>query len=115
MTAVLVALGAVVGAPLRLVIDRIVHRLGARPLMWGTLVVNVVGSFVLGWVAAAATGRVELGLGLGFCGAFTTFSTFAFETLHLVEAGHRRHAVLNVALSLVLGLAAVSAGWALGS
>jgi len=114
MAALLVAVGAVFGAPLRLIVDRLIHRWSGRPLLWGTLTVNVVGSFVLGWVAAAATGAVASGLGIGFCGAFTTFSTFGFETLHLWESGRRGLAVMNVVLSLVLGLAAVSVGWVIG-
>ena len=79
--------------------------------MWGTLVVNVVGSFVLGVVAAGGASQVHTVVGIGFCGSFTTFSTFGFETLHLFESGQRRLAVSNVALSIVLGLAAVSLGW----
>ncbi len=114
MAALLVALGAAFGAPLRLIVDRLVHRWSGRPLLWGTLTVNVVGSFILGWVAATATGAVASGVGIGFCGAFTTFSTFGFETLHLWEGGRRSLAVANVVLSVVLGLAAVSLGWMIG-
>lgn len=115
MTALLVALGAGVGAPLRLVVDRLVQRWSGRPLLWGTLLVNVAGSFTLGWVAAATTGAAAIGLGVGFCGAFTTFSTFSFETLHLWESNRRLLAVTNVVLSVALGLAAVSLGWLAGS
>jgi len=114
MNALLVAVGAVFGAPLRLVVDRLVQHWSGRPLLWGTLAVNVFGSFVLGWTAAAAKGALAVALGIGFCGAFTTFSTFGFETLHLWETRQRRLAVINVVLSLVLGLAAVSLGWAIG-
>ena len=79
--------------------------------MWGTLAVNIVGSLVLGVVAAGGAGEVRTVVGIGFCGSFTTFSTFGFETLHLFESGQRRLAASNVALSVVLGLAAVSLGW----
>ena len=100
MTALLVALGAAVGAPARLLVSRAVP--GPR----GTLVVNVVGSLLLGLVAAAAPASYAL-VGVGFCGALTTFSTFALET---VEGAGWRY----VALSTVLCLAAAAGGLALG-
>ena len=84
------------------------------------MTVNLSGSFVLGVVLGAA-GHVAAGahaallLGTGFCGAFTTFSTFAFETVRLIEEHELRYAVVNVAVSLLLGCLLASAGWWLGT
>lgn len=112
MIPLLVVLGAAVGAPLRYLTDRAVQaRLGAP---WGTFVVNVVGSFVLGAVVGAAASPAVLALvGTGFCGALTTYSTFGWETVELGRDGRRAAAVLNALGSVAAGLAAASLGLAL--
>jgi len=120
MTVVLVLVGGAVGAPLRYLTDLLVQARHDSILPWGTLTVNVVGSFVLGIVAAAvavggAPGWVMTLLGTGFCGALTTFSTFGFETVRLIEEGSLLEALVNVVASLAAGLAAAAAGWALVS
>lgn len=107
-----------IAAPLRYVVDGLVGDRTDAVLPWGILVVNVGGSFVLGLVTGLALhhglGRTpRLVIGTGFCGAFTTFSTFTYETVRLLEVGRRREALANVALSLALGLAAAAAGLAL--
>ncbi|MGW0605771.1 fluoride efflux transporter CrcB [Streptomyces sp. NPDC002644] len=121
MNWLLVIAGALVGAPLRFLTDRLV-RLRLRPgavFPWGTLVVNVGGSLALGLltgaVAAGAAGeRLGLLLGTGLCGALTTYSTFSWETLRLAEDGSPLLAVLNVLGTLTAGLGAMYAGVALG-
>lgn len=119
MTALMVVLGAAVGAPLRYLVDLAVQSLHTSLMPWGTVTVNVVGSFVLGVVAGlAADGglppeTVAL-LGTGFCGALTTFSTFGYEVDVLVRRGVPWTAAGYVALSLGAGMAAVVAGYALG-
>jgi CrcB protein len=102
----LVGVGGVCGAIARhLVGERVPDRFA------GTLVVNVCGSFALGVVLAAPVDdALLLALGTGFCGAFTTFSTFAFETVRLFETGHRRRALVNAAGTLVAAVLAVTAG-----
>lgn len=114
MTWLAFASGAAIGAPLRFLLDDLVEvrHDAARP--YGTLVVNALGSLILGAVAALAlrgriTSDVETVIGVGFTGALTTFSTFAVETVRLVEAGAMEEAVKNVALhaSVSIGLAAV--------
>lgn len=81
----------------------------------GTLAVNLSGSFLLGLLAGAAVdGDARLLLGLGAIGSYTTFSTWMLETQRIEAAGKRRIAVLNIALSIVIGLAAVALGRALG-
>lgn len=112
---ILVALAGSVGAPARYLLDDLVRSRipGDRP--WGTFVVNMVGSLLLGIVTGLSVDG-HLGdtathaLGIGFCGAFTTFSTFSYESVRLVEAGDTAGAVVNVVGSLVVGLAAAAAG-----
>jgi len=112
--ALLVALGAGVGAPSRHLTNQLLRtRFGATPTA-GTLSVNVIGSFVLGLLAGAGIDGAGWALiGVGFCGAYTTFSTLALELWVAFEDRRHRHAVTNVTLSLVLGLAAAYAGLAL--
>ncbi len=107
MTALLVALGAAFGAPLRLLaghyLDRRTH--------WGTLLVNLTGSALLGWlVGDAVTGHPLALLGTGFCGAFTTYSALAVQS-----ANRGGVAGLVYAVGTVVGcLGAAGAGYALG-
>ncbi len=116
MTWLLIAVGGLVGAPSRYLLDTAVSsQLHRSAVPWGTMLVNICGSFVLGVLAGAtvADGRVFAVVGTGFCGAFTTFSTFAWEAFALAEDGRPRAALVTVALGLVLGLAAAAAGYAL--
>lgn len=116
MTLLLVMLGAAVGSPSRWLLDQSISSRDARSFPLGTWTVNVVGSLLLGVVLAAYTfgpAPVELValLGAGFCGGFTTFSTFGLETIRLVESGSTQQAALNVVGSLAAGLAAAAVGW----
>ncbi len=108
MSALLVALGAALGAPLRYALS---HTLDGRwPI--GTLLANTVGSALIGGCAALAlTGRVWALVAIGFCGALTSFSALAVQA---VERGPRLGAAY-VAVSVVLALLAVSLGFAAGS
>ena len=116
MTPLLVALGAAVGAPLRYLIDRFVQGRHRSVLPWGTLGVNLLASLLLGVIAGASVSVSTAALlGTGFCGTLSTYSTFSFETMRLTSSGRPAWASLNVALSLVLGLAAAAAGWALAA
>lgn len=118
MTVVLVLIGGAVGAPLRYLTDLFVQARHDSVVPWGTLTVNVAGSLVLGGVAGAvanagAPAWLLTLIGTGFCGALTTFSTFGFETLRLIEDGSWIEALVNVLLSVALGMLAVVVGWAL--
>jgi fluoride exporter len=120
VTFLLVALGAAVGAPARYLTDRAVQSRHDTVFPWGTLTVNVVGSFVLGLLTSVATrGPVPAGVvaavGTGFCGALTTYSTFSYETLRLAEEGAGLEAVGNVLASIAAGLGAAALGWAVGA
>jgi CrcB protein len=107
----LVALGAAVGAPLRYLTDRAVQARHSTAFPWGTLAVNVAGSFVLGVVAGLpAGGRLTALIGTGFCGALTTYSTFGYETVQLTRSGARFSAVANVVVSIAAGSGAATLG-----
>ena len=111
MTLALVLLGAALGAPLRYLTDRAVQARHESVFPWGTLTVNVGGSLLLGFLTALPAGPALSALaGTGFCGALTTYSTFSYETLRLIQAGARRQAAANVLVSLAAGLTAVYAG-----
>ena len=119
MTLLLIALGGAVGAVLRHLVDRRVP-FRADGLPWGTLLVNIAGSLVLGLVAGgvgSAHGPAWLLalVGTGFCGALTTFASFGHQTLLLLERPAPAQAVGYVLASVGLGLTAAAVGWALGS
>lgn len=111
MTALLVVLGAAVGAPLRHLVN---HALDGSP--WATFAVNVAGSALLGVLVGAAVPPAAAALvGTGFCGALTTYSTFGAVTLALVEDGRRILAVGYALASAVVCLAVAALGVALGT
>ena len=116
MTVLWVALGAAIGAPARYLTDRAVQGRHDSVFPWGTLTVNMAGSLLLGLLTAVGTHlppAVGAAVGVGFCGALTTYSTFGYETLRLAEEGAQVEAVLNVVASVAAGLAAAALGWAL--
>jgi len=120
MTVLWVALGGALGSVARYAISGVAVRWLGAGFPYGTLFVNVAGSFTIGMLAAlvAADGRPSLGadarafLLVGVLGGFTTFSSFSLETLNLARSGALGPALLNVAGSVVLCLAAVSLGFA---
>jgi len=117
--ALLVALGAALGAPARYAVDALVQSRYGPDVPWGTFTVNVAGSLVLGAVAGAVDAGgppwlVDL-VGVGFSGALTTFSTFSLETVRLVEDARLRTAAGYVAASVAVGLAVAVLGYAGGS
>lgn len=119
MLAVAVGLGAAVGAVARYLVDQAVARRRDRVFPAGTWLINLSGSFVLGLLAGLAAhhglapGTVAIA-GTGVCGGYTTFSTFAYETVRLMEEGSGLVALANLAGSLVAGLAAAALGLGIG-
>lgn len=115
----LVAAGAAIGAPLRYLTDRVVQfRTRNTAFPFGTLTVNIVGSLLLGAVVAATLTRaapteLQILIGTGFCGALTTYSTYSYETVRLLQEGSGRAAAWNAVGTLVAGIGAAAAGFAL--
>jgi fluoride exporter len=120
MTLILVGIGGLLGAVSRYLVDGWVARLTAASFPWGTLVINVSGSLVLGFLFALSVERgvlpseIRPAVLIGFIGAYTTFSTWMLESWRLVEDGSYLAAFANVAGSVVLGVAAVVLGLVLG-
>jgi len=111
---------AAIGAPARFLIDELVQEATGRSFPWGTSLINVTGSLLLGFLTGlvlyhAVSADVRLVLGTGFCGAYTTFSTFAFETVRLAEGGRPRQGLGNVLVNTIGGLAGAAAGLALAA
>ena len=121
-TVLVVALGGAIGT-----VARYLAGLAAAPisgtLPWGTILINIAGSFLIGLVGTLtlAHGRypvpetARLFVMVGFCGGFTTFSSFSLQTLDLLRAGAMGRAAVNVAVSLLLCLAAVAVGHLAGA
>jgi CrcB protein len=114
-----IALGAVVGASARYFLSTQIARHFSTTFPYGTLVINLTGSLVLGFFLVYSTERVLLDprwrllVAIGFCGSYTTFSSYAFETFALMEQGQWLLMGLNILVSNALCLAAVLAGAAL--
>jgi CrcB protein len=108
--------GGLAGTAARYLISGWTYRLFGSGFPYGTLIVNLAGCFLIGFLAAAAEEKFLLGpnarvlLMAGFCGAFTTFSTFMLETANLMKDGEMGRAFLNVALSVIAGFFAFRLG-----
>ncbi len=117
-TCLIVMAGGALGTLARYVVSALALPLSGQ-MPWGTLVVNVTGSFLIGFFGTLtlAHGRFpvsenwRLFVMIGICGGYTTFSSFSLQTLTLFEAGEPGQALLNIALSLTLCLIAVALGF----
>ncbi|MGH7665149.1 MAG: fluoride efflux transporter CrcB [Gemmatimonadaceae bacterium] len=111
-----IALGGAAGSLARYGLEGLVQR-GSTHFPYGTLVVNVSGSLLLGFLMhyllqTSASPDIRAGLTIGLCGGFTTFSTFSYETVRLIEDGSYGRALAYVLASVVLSLLATYAGFA---
>lgn len=111
-----VAVGSALGGMSRYALSLWMQRVGGASFPLGTLLINITGSFLLGFLLRAAsptTGvspELRLALTTGFCGGYTTFSTFSYEALTLIESGEWRRAAAYVTLSVVVSLIATFGG-----
>ncbi len=112
LTLTAIFVGGGLGSVCRYLISLFVAERSSGAFPWGTLAVNVVGSFLIGLIVAAAARHFEdlpealrLGAAVGFCGGFTTFSTFSMEAVRLLRDGQTATALLYVGASVVLSLA----------
>jgi fluoride exporter len=116
---VMVSLGAIVGANLRYILSRYAAKVLGPVFPYGTLIINITGSFLVGWFMIWTTERVlvdprwRLLLVVGFCGGFTTFSSYAFESMAYFEQGQWLLMTTNILANNVLCLMAAVAGMAL--
>ena len=114
-----ISLGAIAGANLRYGVNRLSLKYLSPALPYGTLIVNVTGSFIVGFFLAWTAERVLAAphwrpiIAVGFCGAYTTYSSYGYETMALIEQGHYGFAGANFLANNVLVLLAVIAGMAL--
>jgi len=114
-----VGIGGFIGANARYLLGVWIGGRMGGSFPYGTFVINVTGSFILGLIMGLVESRalspiVRLATGVGFVGAYTTFSTFTYETIRLIEGGSWLLAGLNIGGSLLVGLAAVILGLATG-
>jgi CrcB protein len=113
-----IAIMGAAGALLRYVLGTQIGRFNLRfPL--GTFIINITGSWFLGWFSTYVarhnvSDTARLAIGVGFVGAYTTFSTFMFESNRLAEEGARLEAIVYILTSLIVGLIAVRAGVLMG-
>lgn len=111
-----ISLGAVFGANLRYLLSVIVRKVTGSAFPYGTLLINISGSMVLGFFLIWTTERVLANplwrslVAIGFCGSYTTFSSYAFETMAYFEQGHWTLFAANILANNVLCLLAVLAG-----
>ncbi len=115
-----VSLGAVIGANARYFLGAWAAERFGPAFPYGTLIINLTGSLILGFFLALATERAlidpryRLLIAVGFCGSYTTFSTYTYESINLLLAGSWGLGLLNLLVSTVLGLGAVGLGILLG-
>ena len=120
MNVLCIAVAGALGALSRYGVDAMAASLLGRAFPYGTLIANVLGCFLMGLVMHWSLSQedlprhVHLLLTTGFLGAFTTFSTFSYQTIDLLERGLLTAAGVNVLLSVVIGLLAVSGGLFIG-
>lgn len=120
---VFVAIGTSIGGTARALVSMITIEVTGQGFPWGTLLANVVGSFVIGFFATLTgpdgrlflSARVRQFMMTGICGGFTTFSMFSLETFRLAAAGKYSMATLNIGVSVVAWLVAVWIGHALAA
>ncbi|MFB5268040.1 fluoride efflux transporter CrcB [Paenibacillus enshidis] len=116
----LIGIGGIAGTVLRFGLGKAVSARLGTAYPWGTWLINISGSLLLGalyqlYLAGSLSPALWGMLGVGFCGAYTTFSTFGYETLQLIDSGRSGRAALYVLSSALLGIAGAALGMAIAS
>ena len=106
----IVFIGSGIGGSLRYWLSSLIHKYAPPYFPFGTFVINILGSLILGWMIFGLDEKdlinpsLKLFIGIGFCGGFTTFSTFSLETFNLMKNGEILLAGLNILLSVIISL-----------
>ena len=112
-----IGLGGFCGAVSRVYVSGVMHRIFGKGFPYGTLAVNSVGSFLLGLISYLAISRhimgdnMRMAVTLGFLGAFTTFSTFSYETFDLIKAGNHYLSLVNIITNILICIIMVALGF----
>ncbi|MCF6359781.1 MAG: fluoride efflux transporter CrcB [Cyclobacteriaceae bacterium] len=118
-TLLLIGVGGMFGSIARYLTSQLLNRYFSEPLPVGTLVVNIVGAFLVGIIIGLGeryrwfTEPWHFFLAVGFCGSFTTYSTFAYENYSLIKQGHISTLFFYISISLVVGILLAWAGYVL--
>lgn len=118
--ALLVFIGGGLGAAARYWLSGTVYRWASSTFPYGTIVVNVIGCFVIGFLMTSleerflATPALRIFLTIGMLGGFTTFSTFSFETIKMIEDAQIQYAIVNVGMTITTCLSGTYIGTLLG-
>ncbi len=112
----LIGLGGAIGALGRYFVSGVAHKVFAHGFPWGTLSVNLIGSLIIGVLWGLLEGmtvaeELKLFIFMGVLGAFTTFSTFSLENFNLIREGQWQMVLVNVGVSVVVGIGLVFAGY----
>ena len=106
----IVFIGSGIGGSFRYWLSSLIHKYAPPYFPYGTFVINILGSLILGWMIFGLDEKdlinpsLKLFIGIGFCGGFTTFSTFSLETFNLMKNGEILLAGLNILLSVIISL-----------
>ena len=116
---IIIGFGGFVGAILRYLVSGWIQNLSNSQFPFGTLTVNSIGCFIIGFLAgifqhAIISPELRMFITIGFLGAFTTFSTFSYETMMLLKSGVPWEAFINIIVSFTMGLILVYLGYSLG-
>ncbi len=116
MNLLIIGIGGFLGAILRYLVSGWVYRVFGSALPWGTLAVNIIGSFILGFFFTYSINKMAVSpefrnfISIGLLGAFTTFSTFSYETIMLMQQELYKETIMNISFNVIFCLIAALAG-----